>query len=156
MRVMIDSNIHDKIVLSSNTMERIESAIRSNQLTLISTHIQRDQLLNIPNSKALHREAVLQVPTVINRTSGAIWGVSKWGAATWTTSRDRHVIKGVMTVDGNHSEDALIAASASALADVLVTEDKNLLKRLRKLALDLELWSFAHFCEWLESLQCDE
>jgi len=152
MRIMIDSMIYDLIVADSAVQADIEAAMARGSLTLVSTHIQRDQLSHIPDE--IKRLAVLGIPVEQVPTSGAIWGISKWGEATWGNSRSDTMIAHVVNGGSNHHEDALIAATAEQTVDLLVTEDGRIPKRVRASGSPLATCSFAEFKQLLGSLAC--
>jgi len=55
---MLDSNVHDLVASDTATKDAILSGIRRGRLTLVSTHIQRDELTCAPDTK---REAPLDI-----------------------------------------------------------------------------------------------
>ena len=59
-------------------------------------------------------------------------------------------IDDVRSESGGHTEDALIAVTASHMADVLVTQDKRLAKQILALGGSCDVWGFDKFNEWVE------
>jgi hypothetical protein len=74
------------------------------------------------------------------------WDISKWGMASWGGSDDYEAIRHCES----HLEDAIIAATASTDAHVLVTEDKRLRNRARG-RLKTPVWDVARLVEWASS-----
>jgi hypothetical protein len=75
-RLMLESNVHDLVAADPAVRAAIVSGINSGRLTLISAHIQRDELTRAPEAK---REGLLDVYRLaeIEKTTGAVWDVSR-------------------------------------------------------------------------------
>lgn len=110
MRVMLDTMIFDRIGETEGLAERLNRAQRLGVLTLITTEVQEGQLMAAPADK---RRTFRAVKRLVVPSSGA-------GEAP--------------------SEDAVIAASAMASAEALVTEDRELRAELE--ARSFPVWSF--------------
>jgi hypothetical protein len=67
MRVMLDTMGYDKLIADHVALRRVLSSIRAGRLSIISTHIQRDQLQRIPDPAK--RTQVFAIPTVQILTS---------------------------------------------------------------------------------------
>jgi hypothetical protein len=96
------------------------------------------------------------LPKVIVPTRGTILGVSQWSGATWGDGRDLGVALDDVRPDGESRddthEDALIATTASGEADVLVTDDRGLAKRVRASGARCEVWTFAKLRRFVRRL----
>lgn len=150
MKVMLDSMIYDEIVAKEGFSRLLEDAVKCGHVVILKTHIQDDQLADIPNE--CRREAVAKVPGHKIPTSAAIWGVSKWNEACWGDSAGDIKISHIQKGKPKHSADALIAVTAALHADVLVTHDVQLRKRVEVTGSNLKVWDFKEFCGFIESL----
>jgi|Laugrefa1bdmlbdn_1035148.scaffolds.fasta_scaffold01116_5 hypothetical protein len=128
---MLDSNAFDKVV-----DHKIYSDLFSTHPIFV-THIQKGELENTPDAEK--RAALLNILHQVGviPTESFIWGVSRWGECTWHDGDDGvlQTLRGLKpTTDikiGNHDRDALIAYSAFKNDLTLVTEDKDLLKKMK-------------------------
>lgn len=150
MRVMLDSHIHDLIVGNPALREVVDTAQAAGKLTLVSTHVQHDELSRISDEQK--RDAVLGIPVESQPTKGIVWGVSSWKGAHWGDKADGQIINHIMKGKLADAEDALIAATAAKTADVLVTNDGRLRKRIRSSGSPLRVWTSEEFASWLQSL----
>jgi predicted nucleic acid-binding protein len=147
MRLMLDTNIYDAIVADTAVTQRVKEMIANGGLTIITTHIQKDQLGAIP--AADKRAAVFSIPTEKVVTSGAIWGLSKWNECTWTDPVTSTVMGQVTKGNQKHAADALIGVTAAANADVLVTNDRQLAARFEAIGTKVPVWDFDEFLKFI-------
>lgn len=140
LRVMIDTMVFDELVAGSAARQAVDEAVAAGRIVLVTSHVQRDQLdAGAPDAvKAVAGD--LRLETV--PTSGAVWGVSRWGEADWGDGTAASVT-GLMIGNPRHAEDALIGATAAAEADVLVTQDKPFARRVRAAATMIEVCDLA-------------
>ena len=82
--------------------------------------------------------------------TGALWEVSKWDEASWGSEAGDEVIRSV-AIGKKHGRDALIAATAVAVAEVLVSDDRRLCNRIKAANTELKVWSFDEFTAWLRN-----
>jgi len=81
--------------------------------------------------KRARLEALLAQARLI-ATRGFIWGKSRWGLARFGNDKGYNLVERIRgTTWDRKTEDALIAATASNDADVFVTDDKRLARRLK-------------------------
>jgi hypothetical protein len=120
---MLDTNIYDLLVADAPTLQLVEDRVAAGRISIITTHVQVDQLIDIPD--ATKRQAVLSVPTVKVRTTGAMWDVSKWGEARFGDDSTNANLDQLMKGNPKHAPDALIGVTASSVADMLVTNDSS-------------------------------
>lgn len=48
---MLDSNVFDHIVANDAVKAKVQTAVREGKIRIITTHIQEDELAEIPNKK---------------------------------------------------------------------------------------------------------
>lgn len=140
---MFDTQNYDLIV-SNSLIKPINEMITEKKIEVLCTHIQNDELQDIPDEKkrALVSQIIRkQVPTV-----GGVYGVSKYGCGTYGDGSVNGIsIDQMRSSAKKHTKDALIATTAAKYADVLVTEDKRFTNRFREICSSCEVWSFDQF-----------
>ena len=137
---MLDTQIYDLIV-SNSLIKPINKIITEKKIEVLCTHIQNDELQDIPNEKK--RALVSQIIRKQVPTSGGVYGVSKYGCATYGDGSGSGIsIDQIRSSAKKHTKDALIATTAAKYADVLVTEDNRFTNRFRKTCSSCEVWSF--------------
>jgi hypothetical protein len=147
-RIMLDSNVHDLIVADQQVKAAILKRIADGRLKLISTHVQRDELSLAPAHK---RDALLAIYELsdVAQTTGAVWGVSRWGQSTYGSDEVNASIDALMGGNPKHAEDALIVATATGEADVFVTNETRLSPKIQRAGFSVDVWSWDQFVAWL-------
>lgn len=152
MKVMLDSNIFDRIVTTKGLVDDLIRLATDEKIDMVTTHVQEDELNRIPDAEK--RNAVIQVPRQVIKTSGAIYDVSKYGQAKYGDgSVQGHSHQDVHKGNPKHAEDALISLTALKQVDVFVTEDKTLHKKVTQMSTSLQVWSFQDFVNHVEILK---
>ncbi len=119
-RVMLDTMEYDKLVSAPESYHILLRLLSSGRIELLSTHIQRDQIVAMPdNDKKARLQTILGQARMIE-TRGIVYDVSRYDEARFGSDEDHNLIDGVKDV-----EDGLIAATASSDADTLVTDDER-------------------------------
>ena len=147
-RLVIDSMVIDLIADTPYLLERVQRAIANGLLTIVETHILRTQLSATPcEARRTRLLDVFEVlPKIQITTHGFVFGVSALAKA----DLGYEGLEGLKTPGRGGMHDALLAATASAKADALVTRDVELAKKVKAKNLPCELWSledFQHFVE---------
>jgi len=133
--------VYDKIAATQGMVERLNHLSREGSVTVLSTHIQEDELAKIPDGQK--KDAVAKIITKKVATSGGVWGVSKWGRFTWGDgSSGGAAVDDIRSPSKKHTKDALIATTGAKDADVLVTDDRRLANRMKALNSPCEIWGF--------------
>jgi len=141
MKFMFDSMVYDKIIATPQMVERLNQFSREGKVVVLCTHIQEDELGNIPDKEK--KEAVTKIMTTKVPTSGGVYGVSKWDQFRWGDGSCGGVgVDDIRSPSKKHTKDALIATTAARDTDVLVTEDKRLANRMEALNSSCEIWGF--------------
>ncbi len=145
MRIMLDTNAFDYIKLNGY-QDRFVAAVDSKRFELCITHVQRDEIAAIPDTKnhirASH-QSILSSATVVG-PGVTIWtNQAKSGSSippARTPSQNKYLAgmeymnpnSSVMTLSENHDRDAIIAETAAEKSDVFVTDDQTLRKHFLK------------------------
>lgn len=153
-RVAIDTQIVDRILDTAGVLEEINAAAKRCALVVISNHVVRDELEATPEPD--RRERLLRVYDALQRkdvlTRGGIYGVSKYGMARYGDGSETGIsLSEARTQGRGRSRDALIATTAAGEADVLVTEDQTLAKRVRTSKAKCKVWSFSEFLSFVRT-----
>jgi len=113
LNFMLDSNAHDAI-LHHGLSKKIAELVGTGRIVILTTHIQQDEIAETPD---LDKRANLQsIGAKRVATSGALWGLSRWGAAEFGDGSGDVKIGDVRTDGPRHIADALIGATAAAKA----------------------------------------
>lgn len=147
MRFTIDSMIFDRLVENDELITLVTRLVDEGRIELVSTHVQRDELDEIPDPEK--RERTATIPVSLVPTYGFVIGVSRLGLARLTD--DASPYDALAGQSRKHSHDALIAMTAEGEAAVLVSEDRRLRNRATS-ELGVEAWDWARFRAHLESL----
>ena len=142
MRVMLDTNIFDRIVATWGLTREIRRLVKSGALTTLTTHIQEDELAKAPLWK---RVRFARVPRVRVATSDFVIGHSRFDQARLGAGERLEEIRGT----AKHTNDGLIAATALAESAALITEERRL--TLRASDAGVTVWDFGRFRAWVES-----
>jgi len=147
LKIMLDTNQYDKLLKAPVTYVRLLELQRQGEIELLTTHIQRDEILAVDDPEKRGRlEALLGQARVIG-TRGVVVGVSRVGLATLGDDKDHALIEHIRSRAWKRkTKDALIVATATKDADLLVTDDDRLTRRLeRYLGTKCEAINFEEF-----------
>jgi hypothetical protein len=133
--------VFDHIATDDELKPFVSALIERGELTILSTHIQQEQLARI--SDDAKRAAIATIPREVIQTGGAMWDHSAWDTALWTDAEAAARIDEVFRGNPNDIPDALIA-STLAYADRLVTSDRRLKNRLAKNSPN-KVWTLEEF-----------
>jgi hypothetical protein len=142
---VLDSNVYDQLVGTPKRQLLFINACNTGRIELLMTHIQHDELMNHPDQAT--RNAIFTIPFVVTMTSGVVLGTSKLGLARFG---EPGKIDAVRSPNGNHTNDALIAATAQAEGSILVTEERRLTNQARRQG--IEVWAAAELIGYVEKL----
>ena len=129
-------------------------SLYNKKLLIYATHAQRDE---IDNTKNLEKKSQLlrvfcEIPKIIP-TESAVWNLSRWNEAKWSSDDLYEKIKAELDCikeKSNNDYDALIADTSIKNRFTLVTDDKNLCETTRKF--DGNCASFLEFKScWLDT-----
>lgn len=150
MRFMLDTMIFNHIVDDPRFAKVVRDAAHGGAITIVSTHIQEDQIADNPDGEK--REAISRIPRTVVPTTGFALDVSRLGMAKFADDDTSATIERMGQLHLKNTKDALIAASARDEADVIVTEDKTLRHRIRREGMNVRLMSFEEFRRHVSSL----
>ena len=154
---MFDTNIFDRVLDGKIDVSKIK-----NSKTIFVTHIQLDELNAVPdlNRKGKLLKIFQQVVNSKVPTESMVWDVSKWGEGKWSSETQltptEAFLLGVSRLDKaklgkadiyslikaeldklkakpNNIKDALLAETSVKNDYVLVSDDKNLRKVIKKI-----------------------
>ncbi|MEC4890060.1 MAG: hypothetical protein RI101_08360 [Nitrospira sp.] len=147
-RIALDTDAINSLV-STKLLDEISAAAKQRGIVFVLIHVVRDQLAQ--TSDAGRRAQLLEVydvlPIIELPTSGFVLGISRLGHAE---IKDSAAELEVFTTSGRGKmQDALIGATAAAKADVLVTDDRTLTKRVMAHTMRCEIWTFERLVRFL-------
>ena len=150
MRFMLDTMIFTHIVGDAAFATVVRDGARSGSVTIVTTHIQEDQIADIRDGEK--REAISHIPRTVVPTTGFALDVSRLGMARFADEETSATIERIGRRHLGTVKDALIAASTRDEADAIVTHDKTLRRRIRREGLNVTLLTFEEFHRHVSSL----
>jgi acid stress-induced BolA-like protein IbaG/YrbA len=145
LRVVVDSNGYDFLVASPEIQELAIQAREQGIVKFLMTHVQVDELsamFDTPNEWKVR--AALAIPYELAATHGIVLGVSRMGLARIP---EEGALESIIGSSNQVHRDALIAETARCEEAVLVTGDKVLMKKARRVG--VEVWSPQDFLEFI-------
>jgi hypothetical protein len=79
LRVMLDTNIFDRIIETPGLADHLQSLTASDRLDIVVTHVQEDELAGIQGTEK--RRAIQQLPRRSIPTAAFVLGISRLGQA---------------------------------------------------------------------------
>lgn len=152
MKIVFDTNVVDAIADTPGLLEAIIQASEDGRLTLLTTHIQADEILATPDEA--RRAKLVSVygalPTDQVATHGFVLDASRLdmarlGDGGWTGV----TIDDIDSPKWKHRRDALIGVTAAGEADVLVTCDGRLARRMRAVKPRCDIWDLRQFVDYV-------
>ena len=130
-RIMLDTNEYDKLLVAPHAYDRLLALLAEGKIELLATHIQKDEIMAVEDAiKKARLQAVLSRARMI-ATRGIVLDVSRFDQSRFGNDEDHKLIEHIRgSRRDRDTEDALIAATAATDADVLVTDDESLMRRL--------------------------
>ncbi|MBK5286971.1 MAG: hypothetical protein JJE46_00760 [Acidimicrobiia bacterium] len=147
--LIVDCNGYDFLVAADEIKQAAIEAHKSGRVTFAMTHIQYDEILDIPDDKAAKRSAILEIPYVFTPTYGFMLDLSRLGYARLVG--DAIEVDRFRSEDRNHSEDALLAATAEFEKAILVTNDDRLTNVAARFGDGVEVWRPERLVEFLRT-----
>jgi len=146
-KIMLDTNQYDRLLDAPETYDKLLELQSEGKIKLLATHIQKDEILAIDNLSRRRRLEALLAHACLIGTRGAILDVSRFDLAKFGDDKDRALIEHIRgDAWERESEDALIVATAAKDADIFVTDDRPLTRRLKRYpSLRCEVIDFEEF-----------
>jgi predicted nucleic acid-binding protein len=148
---MFDTMEFDKLLENAATWEKLLRLVTEGRIELLTTHIQRDEIMATRDEAKRARLMSLFTNAHLIRTKGVVVGISRFGEARLGSDEDHKLIDDIR---GNRwdrdTEDSLIAATASGEADTLVTDDWRFIQRLGNAGGRCDVIKFSEFQRRLE------
>jgi predicted nucleic acid-binding protein len=133
----LDTMIFDKIADEPGAAALVGGLVEHRAIELLVTHVQMDQIAAIPD-EGRRKQLLSRVPCRVVPTHGAIWDVSKWDMARYTSEPVERDIAGIQ--GRNNAEDALIGVTAKWDGATLVTEDRTFARDASALGIAVLTW----------------
>lgn len=157
LHLVFDSNVYDcflnpDLTLNEQLVNCVNKCVQAGKIDIFTTHVQVDELNATPCESK--RKALADVRnslmTKLIVTSGAIWDVSKWDMCTYDNGAGPIKLEDIQKGNPKHCEDALITSTASAGADVLVTNEIRLRNKINNLGTPLQVWNFTEMIAFVQ------
>jgi hypothetical protein len=143
-RLLMDSNVVDWLADTPGARELMAAALQREAFSPIEMHIIRAQLAAAPDParRTLLLETYDSLPKQPVVSHGFVMGTSALGRATLGDGKETGISIDEVKPGGRGAvQDALIATTASGEADVLVTNDEGLQKKVRRSRAQCVVWT---------------
>jgi hypothetical protein len=140
--ILLDSNVYDALDQDPTVRSMIATLIAQGDLRMIATPKVLDELHSSPFGGLPD-----WFPVELEAESAFVLGHAQLGMARLGSGDIYTQHRG----ESSKVPDAIIADSAHASADILVTEDKRCRKRLQKISDRCRAMTYSEFHEWLVS-----
>ena len=130
MRIMFDTNAFDKMLSSTNDLERI---VASDKNEYFVTSIQIEEISSIPDSRKEQRTKVLLALCKIRAHMLYVPAVLDHARLDWCVLSDESdIYHDLLKTTGSNVNDAMIGSTAKREQCAVVTDDNDFAKRLQK------------------------
>ena len=131
---MFDTNAFDNLVIHWPVIREHLLCKRDNaeNIELLITHIQLDEIAQMPPQKSEHAREMLELIKTISPKKipvSAVVGVAKVGLCVVTNDEDKY--DSLLNTTHSNIEDSLIGSAANRMNCSLVTDDKRFIKKLK-------------------------
>ena len=140
-KLLLDGNVYDKLSQDQRTKEVLARLIEARQVEALATPVVVGELTASPFGGLPDWFPISRVPEAVT-----VLGYARLGAARLSSGEVYRKHRGT----SKKIPDAIIAHSANALADILVSEDQRCRKRLAEISTRCRAMSYDEFREWLE------
>jgi len=141
--VLFDCNIYDQLAADVERRGRLTEFITRGEIRVIATPILLDELVASPFGGLPD-----WFPIPVEVENVAVWGHARYGMARYGEGHVYSKHRG----STNKIKDAILADSADALADILVSDDRRCRTHLSEVSSKCVGMSYADFCSWLDAL----
>ncbi len=155
IRIAIDTNTINRIVDTPQAHDQIKAAM-SGSFLIIGNHVLKDELEETtdPDRRSKLRDTYKDLVKATVPTAGFVMDTSRLDQAGLGTGAESGIsVANAMTRGRGRLHDALVATTASGQANVLVTDDSNLRKKVQASAARCEVWSFQDFMNFVRQAE---
>ena len=149
----IDSNVADELLPDPATLARLRLLSATGRITVSHTHVQVDELAAMPSDRADRRAKLLETLAASGSAQQAtavfVFGVSRLDLALLASDEAAAVYGELAEGGASHVNDAIIATTAAARSEILVTGDRQLRGRAERAG--VECWTFDEFRRFLSA-----
>ena len=141
--VLPDGNVYDKLRRDAKTRATLQACVDRGLVRVIATLTVLDELRRSPfgGIPAWYRVAIeSENVTVLNKATLGVTRLGEGAVYYEHCGKSRQV------------PDAIIADSANALADILVSEDRRCRERLKRIGTRCKGMDYEGFCGWLRTI----
>lgn len=148
-RIALDTNIVNRIAATTGLIEEIYAVAKAGRIIIVGIPTVRNELEQTPDldHRALLVGVYDQLPREDVLDQASVWNASKWGQSLWGDGSHTGVSVWATRTSNTRrgARDGIIAVTASGKADVLVTEDQELKKKVSESTAQCAVWTFEDF-----------
>ena len=140
-RILLDCTIYDKLLLDAEARDSLHALIDDVRVKVIATPMVLDELREGPFGGLPDWFPITIEAETVTVLDYAVLDMTRLGGGD---------IYGEHRGESQKIPDAIIADSADALADILVSEDRRCRERLKKISTRCKGLDYREFREWLQ------
>jgi len=140
--ILLDSNVYDRLQSDGDSCATLRALVDRGLAKVIATPMVLDELRKSPFGGLPS-----WFPVAIEAESVTVFGYARFGM----TKLGEGAVYGEHRGESKKIPDAIIADSADALADILVSEDRRCRERLKKISVRCSGLDYEGFREWLRA-----
>lgn len=140
-KLLLDGNVYDKLSQDQGTRELLAQLVKGGRVEVIATPVVVGELTESP-----FQGLPTWFPISMQPEAVTVLGYARLGAARLSSGRVYRQHRG----ESKKIPDAIIAHSADAIADILVSEDQRCRKRLAEISTRCRAMSYDEFRVWLK------
>lgn len=140
--ILLDANVYDKLQADAESRATLRGLVDRGSAKVIATPMVLDELRSSPFGGIPE-----WFPVTVEAESVTVLGYAPLGM----TKLSKGAIYGEHRGESSKIPDAIIADSADALADILVSEDRRCRERLKKISTRCAGFDYQQFREWLRT-----
>lgn len=136
LKLMLDTNIADDLLVRLLLLPTLRAAVESGRIELLVTHLQIDEVMEIPDIKSERRDALVNVlaslPARRVDTYGDVMGRTRMGYGMMASGEHSLLYNELINGNIRHQEDALIVLTAAYLWAHVVSNNTKDMPRMAK------------------------
>jgi hypothetical protein len=149
-RIIADTNVHDGVAEDPNLQQLITRCEDAGLIAFSTTHLQLGELAEIPDDRDIGQAAAINAEKI--GPSVVVWGHSKWDEDRFGSPETNAAFNAIQKSNPKHTKDAMIGATATTDADILVTNDARFRKKFEALGTNVKAMSSAELVIHLTAL----
>lgn len=136
LKLMLDTNIADDLLVRLLLLPTLRAAVDSGRVELLVTHLQIDEVMEIPDSRSERRDALVNVlaslPARRVDTYGDVMGRTRMGHGMMASTEHSRLYNELISGNIRYQEDALMVLTAAWFWAEVVSNNTKDMPRMAK------------------------